>query len=237
MRVTPLTRRSAHNYLYGNIDLLEKMFNRQSLTNAACRLLRTEQVEKVIERGKVRIKITPKGLKVLAKSLDLEKFSRRNWDKKWRLVVFDVREKSRIQRNLLRRKLKSLGLGMLQKSVWLCPLPIEDELNEFFSTLRIRGEVLVCRAEILVGDQREIANRVWNLNKIKKRYLKLIDWWGLKKKGKTEKNKVDAYQFQQSYFSILSDDPFLPRELLAKDWPTDRVKTSYLSQVAPLLNE
>jgi len=46
-------------------------------------------------------------------------FNKQNWDKKLRLVIFDVQEINRFKRNQLRRLLKQLGFIMLQKSVWL----------------------------------------------------------------------------------------------------------------------
>lgn len=44
-----------------------------------------------------------------------------NWDKKWRIIIFDVPDKYRIKRETLRGKLKELGFMQLQKSVWLHP--------------------------------------------------------------------------------------------------------------------
>lgn len=52
------------------------------------------------------------------------------WDKKWRLVVFDVPEKSRYQRDYLRDLLKGLGFHALQRSTWITPHPIPDFLLE-----------------------------------------------------------------------------------------------------------
>lgn len=51
------------------------------------------------------------------------------WDKKWRVVFFDIPEKRRAERNVLREKLKELGFEELQKSVFLHPYPCLDEIN------------------------------------------------------------------------------------------------------------
>ncbi len=53
----------------------------------------------------------------------------RRWDKKWRLVLFDVPEQKRRIRDALRRKLKELGFLEFQKSVFIVPYPCEDEIN------------------------------------------------------------------------------------------------------------
>lgn len=51
------------------------------------------------------------------------------WDGKWRVVIFDIPERLRQQRNMFRSKLKALNFYMLQKSVFVCPFPCEEELG------------------------------------------------------------------------------------------------------------
>jgi len=43
------------------------------------------------------------------------------WDGKWRIVIFDIREKRRKVRDYLRLELKELGFQHLQDSVWITP--------------------------------------------------------------------------------------------------------------------
>ena len=59
----------------------------------------------------------------------------RAWDKKWRVVMFDVPEKRRRGRDALRLKLKELGFFEWQKSVFVYPYPCRDQIDfvvEFF---------------------------------------------------------------------------------------------------------
>lgn len=62
------------------------------------------------------------------------------WDKKWRVVIFDIPEKHQKRaRNALREKLQKLGFFQLQKSVWAMPYPCEKEVQflcEFFDITR-----------------------------------------------------------------------------------------------------
>src|SRR3990167_2211250 len=58
------------------------------------------------------------------------------WDKKWRVVIFDIPEKSRMARDALRRKLKELEFRELQKSVFVHPYECKKEIDfiiEFFN--------------------------------------------------------------------------------------------------------
>jgi DNA-binding transcriptional regulator PaaX len=50
------------------------------------------------------------------------------WDGKWRILIFDIPEQTRIKREALRGKLKELGFVLLQKSVWVHAYPCRDEL-------------------------------------------------------------------------------------------------------------
>lgn len=51
------------------------------------------------------------------------------WDKKWRVVIFDIPEKRKKVRDALRGHLRQLGFYELQKSVFVHPYPCEDEME------------------------------------------------------------------------------------------------------------
>jgi DNA-binding transcriptional regulator PaaX len=53
----------------------------------------------------------------------------KKWDKKWRLVLFDIPETKKKIRDALRRKLKDLGFLEFQKSVFVYPYPSRDEID------------------------------------------------------------------------------------------------------------
>ena len=50
------------------------------------------------------------------------------WDKKWRLVIFDIPESRRQGRVALTSKLRSMGVQPLQQSVWIYPHPCRDQI-------------------------------------------------------------------------------------------------------------
>jgi len=86
--------------------------------------------------GSITITLTDKGkLKALNYNLDNIKIEKGSWDKKWRMVVFDVPERKRRGRDALRDKIKKIGFYELQKSVWVCPYECKDQIDfiiEFF---------------------------------------------------------------------------------------------------------
>jgi len=87
--------------------------------------------------GSFSFTLTSEGkLKVLTYHFQEMKIKQKNWDGKWRLVIFDIPEKLKVTRNAFREKLKELGFYELQKSVFVIPYPCEDEINfliEFFN--------------------------------------------------------------------------------------------------------
>jgi len=95
----------------------------------------------------VRIALTKEGRKRAGKYQidDLEIEKPKNWDKKWRVVIFDVPVSSGIIRDVFRRKLKEFGFYPLQQSIWAYPYPCHEEiklLREFFGLNKKQIQVL-----------------------------------------------------------------------------------------------
>lgn len=74
--------------------------------------------------------LTPKGEKklctIVIDEVSVKKL--KNWDGKWRLVMYDLPVRFKNARNAFRWKLKDLGFFQLQKSVWIYPYPCEEEI-------------------------------------------------------------------------------------------------------------
>ena len=71
--------------------------------------------------------LTKKGaekvLKVKFKIKDKQKRS----DERWQMIIFDIPEKKRWLRDLLRDNLRILNYKMLQQSIWICPYDVQKE--------------------------------------------------------------------------------------------------------------
>ncbi len=78
----------------------------------------------------------------------------KDWDKKWRIVIFDIAQLKSLQRNAFRGKLKELGFYPLQKSVWIHPYKCKDEIEllcEFFGLGK--KEIRLITAENIEDDR------------------------------------------------------------------------------------
>lgn len=64
------------------------------------------------------------------------------WDKKWRVVIFDIPETKQPQRIALRQALQRIGFVKLQNSVWVYPYDCEELITLLKTDYRIGKEVL-----------------------------------------------------------------------------------------------
>ena len=77
------------------------------------------------------------------------------WDGKWRVVMFDIREKRRSARSRLRLLLSGAGFLRLQDSVWIYPYPCDEFVGLVRAHLKSgTGEMLSFVAEALESDRR-----------------------------------------------------------------------------------
>ncbi|MEK9143234.1 MAG: hypothetical protein AAB481_01210 [Patescibacteria group bacterium] len=82
-------------------------------------------------KGNVTVRITKQGmtraLSYKLESMELQK--PKKWDKKWRVVAFDIPEKYKRLRDVFRMRLGQLALYQLQESVYVSPYPCFDEVE------------------------------------------------------------------------------------------------------------
>lgn len=112
-----------------------KQFNQGYLRQTLRRLERQKLVEVRKINGKEQITITDTGkTKLLTYSLaELEVPKQKNWDKKWRIVIYDIPNKKKRLQKLMRETLKNLGFLQIQESVYINPYPCYKEI-EFLRT-------------------------------------------------------------------------------------------------------
>lgn len=84
------------------------------------------------------------------------------WDKKWRLVMFDVPEKKKRIREVIRAKLKELEFFELQKSVFVHPFDCKDEINFIIEIFEARPFVRFAVIESI--DNELHLKKIFNLN-------------------------------------------------------------------------
>lgn len=119
-----------------------KQIEKQKLKRAIRSLYESKLIkEKENPDGSITLVLTDKGKeKALTYNLDeMEIKKPKQWDKKWRIVLFDIPEKIRKIRDAFRYHLKQLGFYEFQKSVFIHPYDCLDEIEyliEFYNARR-----------------------------------------------------------------------------------------------------
>lgn len=117
-----------YRYHYGAPEL-----KKSALAAALKRLREGGLVDESTDSGEVIIRLTELGKTSLEGLAGLEE----KWDGYWRIVIFDIPEKQRVVRNLLRRKLKEWGFKKWQQSVWVTKNNVTLKLRVLISKLEI----------------------------------------------------------------------------------------------------
>lgn len=85
------------------------------------------------------------------------------WDRKWRIILYDIPEFMRAARNAFRDHLKELGVRKLQHSAGICPFDCKDEVDFFIELLDIRKYVRFVIADSI--DDEVYWKRKFNLDR------------------------------------------------------------------------
>jgi phenylacetic acid degradation operon negative regulatory protein len=78
----------------------------------------------------------------------------KEWDKKWRIVLFDIPEDDRDFRDLLRNHLRELKFYKLQHSVFISPFPCEKQLLELVSLYKAEQYVRIMTASWVDNEEK-----------------------------------------------------------------------------------
>lgn len=77
----------------------------------------------------------------------------RKWDKKWRVIIFDIPEKKKRVREQVREILSAAGFQRLQNSVWVYPYDCEDVIGLMKIDLGIGKYLLYMIVDQLENDR------------------------------------------------------------------------------------
>ena len=143
-----------------------------------CRALikRLEQqglVERTLKRGKLFIRLTAKGTARLAHIQGIQELKEtpataHTEGARWIIIIFDIPEKKRSQRDWVRKTLTTMGFSMMQKSVWIgrAVLPrifietlAQKEIMSCVEILEITKEGSILRGAQKVASQRRCAQK------------------------------------------------------------------------------
>jgi DNA-binding transcriptional regulator PaaX len=144
----------------------KKMFNQKQIKRSMDSLKNNDLISMSYEGNKTVIRLTKSGKEKLLKYKidDMKIKPQKKWDKKWRLVIFDIPKSFGKTRLEFTRKLRDIGFVLLQKSVWVCPYPCEDEIDFLKEAYHVRPFVRIIIAEQI--DIAEDLRKKFNLHEV-----------------------------------------------------------------------
>lgn len=205
-----------------------------SIVQMVSRMVKVKEIEREMnKKGEVVLKLTTKGGRVLDEAIPLQRWQKKRWDGRWRMVIFDIEEIAKVTRNALRRKLKSLGFGMWQRSVYITPHAVLREMNEFLESQDLAEAAVCLEVKRLGGDERVLAAKAFGLAAINEIYEWITDrseelsWELSEGKILPKKAKREFREIWEKYREAQLKDPYLPKELLGEDWNADEARKEF----------
>jgi phenylacetic acid degradation operon negative regulatory protein len=148
----------------------------------------------------------------------------RDWDGTWTLVAFSIPDSRRSDRHDLRSQLIWAGFGLLQNGLWIAPGT--KDAAAIAAELDLTGNVTVFTAQpAKPTESADLVRKAFDLDAIAGRYRAFLNRWespdplpGLP--------DVLARQLvlHTDWLQLVRQDPHLPAEHLAADWPAIRAE-------------
>ena len=140
---------------YADSDWMIKRDPRRRLRETLSRMKRKGLIAFELRNGRNFPRLTAAGL-AEARRLSLGMYAIKiplRWDKKWRVVIFDIPEKKKHMRDHVRRLVAGLGFYRLQDSVWAYPYDCEDVITILKLNLKIGSELLYMIVDAIEYDR------------------------------------------------------------------------------------
>lgn len=108
--------------------------------------------------------ITPKSLvRIRISKIHDSDWTEKNWDGRWKLIVFDIPETKRRERNILRSLIKRKGFIGIQESVFISPFADFIELAKLRKDLKIEKYVSFFSAKSVETDDDQNLRKRFNI--------------------------------------------------------------------------
>ncbi|MEK7478235.1 MAG: CRISPR-associated endonuclease Cas2 [Patescibacteria group bacterium] len=114
--------------------------------------------KRLIDRGFMKVdrygqvSLTERGYEKFAELETKDIVRPKRWDEKYRVVVFDIEEKRKKERDLIRNQLISLGFIKLQHSVWISPYECEELITLMKTNRHLNDNIIYMTVESIEND-------------------------------------------------------------------------------------
>ncbi|WP_245777813.1 PaaX family transcriptional regulator [Lentzea xinjiangensis] len=141
----------------------------------------------------------------------------RDWDGTWTLVGFSLPEGRRGARHDLRSRLQWAGFGPVQNGLWIAPGT--RDVTEMVADLGLAENVTVFTAQhAKPTEAADLARRAFDTTAIAARYQDFLARWR-EPDAALPDDLARQLLLHADWLDLVRQDPHLPAELLAQDWP------------------
>lgn len=197
-----------------------------ALRSVLSRMVRSGWLEAAKRGNRSYYRLTKRGRKIIEEgTARIFHRDRPAWDGAWRLVVYSVPETERELRDQFRKRLLYLGFGPLAPGTWISPHDLQPHVGQLAAELGMHEYVDQFRAAHLPpGDARNLAARVWPLDRLAEAYCAFLDRW-TPVAAELDPDLPDPRAFVLRFWLLhefqrfFLDDPGLPPDLVPPDWP------------------
>lgn len=126
-----------------------------TVESAGTRLAKKGLVRFVKHGNNTKMELTPLGERAVRRASlqeELHQKSKKRWDKRWRMIIFDIPERRRKTRIKLREILLECGFFKLQNSVWVLPYDCEEIITLIKADLGVGKDILYTIVEKIEYD-------------------------------------------------------------------------------------
>ena len=124
-----------------------------------------DSVQKLVERGLLVksiqgkipvVRLSDEGERLLARfrAKETAQGPVKNWDGVWHIIIYDVKEWRRTDRDRFRFELISFGFTRIQQSVWVSPYDHQDLITLIKADYKIGKDILYIKAKYIERDDR-----------------------------------------------------------------------------------
>lgn len=151
------------------------------------------------------------------------------WDKKWRLVSFDIPEKERKKRDQLRCKLEELGFKHFQRSVWISPLPINSHLKKIVNQIDNKNYLSIFIGKLYNQNSKDLAKELWEVEVWQNSAINLLSKIKSNSKINSEKKRI--------FWDLIINHPKIPLDLLPSNWPLEQLTAAFATKIKASFGE
>ena len=216
----------------GSLIRLLKEFghNEQSVRVAVSRIMKQGWLQSEKVGNKSYYFLTPRGeARIEEAAIRIFGLNPKEWDGKWRMLMYTIPEEKRRIRDELRKELIWSGFGSIANGCWISPNNLEKEVHLLIENYDIQAHVDFFVAEYKGPvENRTLVEKGWPLQEIAEKHQQFISTYSEKfaehqsmmdkKLLSDEACFVARTKLVHEYRKFLFFDPGLPKELLPDVW-------------------